>query len=323
MALSRRGFLNLSGASALALAWPAQADEIVTLGGLAFGTYWRISFAPSMDTTNVRQKMETIIHSVDAGMSPYLAQSELSRFNRSPSKDWVPVSAQIHKVVEAALRLSDFSAGSFDPTVGPIVGRFGFGPIEGARVGSYQQLALRSGALRKTDAALTLDLCGIAKGFALDRMVEDLDAAGLEDFLVELGGEVFARGRHPSGRAWHVAIEQPVSTIRGLAHLVALEGRAIATSGNNINFYDVGDRHYSHIIDPHISAPITGAIMSVSVLADGGMAADGLATALMVMGLEEGASFAQSRAIDALFLAKDGAGVKTIPTGRFAEVLLA
>ncbi len=322
MTYTRRRFLALSGASLAGLSWPAMARETQTLGGRAFGSYWRISLAAPTDIAPVRRRIEAVIATVDLGMSPYLALSEIARFNAVQSNDWVPVSAQTHVVIDAALRIADESAGSFDPTVGPIVGRYGFGPITGSRNSSYLQLALMPDAIRKHDAELSLDLCGIAKGFALDQMAAELDAQGIDDYMIELGGEVFARGHHPKGRAWQVAIEQREVGRASLGHLVALNGNAIATSGTSINAYDNGARRYSHLIDPRIGAPINDPVISVSVLSQSGMRADGLATALMVMGLKNGAAFAQDHAIDALFLAKDGSALKTVTTGRFAESLL-
>lgn len=322
MTVSRRNFLLLSGAAALAAVLPAQAKDTLALGGAAFGSSWRVSLPPGADAAAPRRRIEWIIAEVDGLMSPYRADSELSRFNALASTDWLPLSEQTRGVVEAALRIAAASGGAFDPTVGPLVGRYGFGPILGPAGGEFVQLALRPDAIRKDNPHLSLDLCGIAKGHALDLMAAELDGLGLADYLIELGGEVFARGRHPSGRSWQVAIERPVAGPVDLQHLVALDGMAIATSGDTVNAYEIAGRRYSHIIDPHAAAPVTGAVASVSVRAASAMEADGLATAVIAMGLEEGAAFAEEREIDALFLVRDGPSLKTIITGGFADHLL-
>ncbi len=317
----RRHFLALAGAAPLALPALARAAGTSTLGGHAFGSYWRLSLVG--DGEGLRESIEAIVRSVDRAMSPYRADSETSRFTASRSTDWVAVSPHTQSVVAAALAMARRSKGLFDPTVGPLVGRFGFGPIQGKRSGDHQQLAVGAGAIRKHDAGLSLDLCGIAKGHALDRIVAALDAKGLQSYLLEVGGEVFARGRHPAGRPWQVAIEDPRAEVSALARLVALDGHAIATSANKINGYDIGERRYGHIINPLTGSGIGTRLLSVSVVAPQAMLADGLATGMMAMGLEPAAAFAQEQGLDALLLVRDGKGLKSVMTGGMQARLLA
>jgi thiamine biosynthesis lipoprotein len=323
MTLSRRRFLLLSSAATLAATLPAQGGDAMTLGGPAFGSSWRLRLPAGADAEAAKGRIEQVIANVDGLMSPYRANSELSRFNASASTDWLPLSEQTHTVVDAALRIAEASGGAFDPAVGPLVGRYGFGPIHGPAAGDFTQFALQRRAIRKHIQHMSLDLCGIAKGHALDQITTQLDALGVADYLIELGGEVFARGWHPSGRSWQVAIERPVAGPVQLQHLVALDGMAIATSGDAINAYEVAGQRYSHIIDPHAGVPVAGALASVSVRAANAMEADGLATALFAMGLEAGAAYAEERNIGALFLVRDGATLKTITIGDFADHLLA
>lgn len=322
MLMNRRRFLTLSCVAPLFSSQSVRAAPTSTFGGHAFGSYWRVSCRAADSADRIRARIATVIDSVDAAMSPYRSDSEIGRFNASRSTDWAPVSPHTQTVVAAALHAARRCQGSFDPTVGPLVGRYGFGPIAGSRHGSHQQLAVRAGAIRKDDAGLTLDLCGIAKGHALDRMVVALDALGIGDYLIELGGEVFARGRHPAGRHWQVAVEDPRAESNALAHLVALDAQAVATSGNKVNGYALSGRRYGHIIDPLAQSATGTDLLSVSVMADAAMLADALATGMMAMGLEKAGAFAHSEGIDALLLARDGKGLKSLVFGRFAGRML-
>ncbi len=322
MPMNRRHFLALSCVAPLFPAQSVRAAATSTFGGHAFGSYWRITCREGSSTDRLRARIATIIASVDAAMSPYRPDSEIARFNASRSTDWLAVSPHTQTVVAAALHAARRCHGSFDPTVGPLVGRYGFGPIGGSRHGNHRHLAVRAGAIRKDDAGLTLDLCGIAKGHALDRMVVALDALGITDYLIELGGEVFARGRHPAGRRWQVAVEDPRVESNALAHLVTLDAQAIATSGNKVNGYALSGHRYGHIIDPLTQSATATNLLSVSVMANVAMLADALATGMMAMGLERAGAFAHSEGMDALLLARDGTGLKSFPFGRFAGRML-
>lgn len=322
MNISRRQVLFGAASAALVAAMPARAAETFVIGGPAFGTSWRLTLPGGTDAVSAKVAIEDIIHSIDTGMSPFRADSEISRFNGAETTDWVPLSSESCFVIDAALDIAERSRGAFDPTIGPLVGRYGFGPITNAAVGNYASVEMRSGAIRKSHSGLTLDLCGIAKGYALDRMTATLDSLGMQSFLIELGGEVSARGLHPEGRTWQVGIERPVLGRLQFLHLVGFEGQALATSGDAVNAYDFGGVHYSHIIDPRSGKPVRNGIASVSVLAASGMQADALATTLMVMGPEQGAGFAEQENIAALFVVRDGPHLREIITGGFADHIL-
>lgn len=323
MRLTRRCFLAGSTAAAWASLVPACGAATSAIGGAAFGSYWRVSVDRANDHRVIRRRVEAIVSSVSDVFSPFNGQSELSLFNALRTTDWAPVSPALHSVLSAALGIAETSSGAFDPTVGPFVSRYGFGPIRGASDGGYRQLSVGTDGIRKENDSITIDLCGIAKGYALDRMRGALDGLGIEDFLIELGGEVYAQGRHDAGRQWQVAIERPVDSSSSLAHLIALDGQAIATSGVTVNGYDMAGRRYSHIIDPRRRAPVNGDILSASVLADTAMEADGLATTLVAMQLDEATVFAEHLDLDAAIQVRDKEGATTVMTGRFADRLIA
>lgn len=319
--LTRRGFLTLSGAGLIAATTPALGTESRTLGGSAFGSYWRLTLPGGTDADAAAARIGAVVETIDGLFSPYRGDSAISRFNAAADTDWQAVPPAARPLVAEALDIAARSEGAFDPTVGPIVARYGFGPLHDAEPGRHTQLALGRDGLRKDTPGLSFDPCGIAKGHALDLAAAELDALGVADYLLDFGGELFARGAHPGGRGWQVAVENPLSG--GLEHVLALDGRAVATSGLAAQGYTVGGRTVGHIIDPAAGAPVLGQTVSVSVLAQSGMCADGWATALMALPHEAAIALAESRALDALFLLRDGDRLKTVTTGRASGHLLA
>lgn len=307
MTLTRRHFLALSSAATV-LPGAARASTSATqvLGGPAFGSYWRALTPAGIPEPALRTPVAAIVAEVDAAMSPYRAQSVLSRINRG---DRLPLPASMLETVRAALSLTDRTEGAFDPTVGPLVARYGFGPIHGP-TGDWRALSLTGNTLARAPDGPTLDLCGIAKGHALDRMAEAWVARGITDFVLELGGEVAVRGQHPEGRDWQVGIEDGRG---GLAGLARLPGLAVATSGQSAQSYRIGATEYGHIIDPATGAPASGRLASVSVIHDSAMLADGLATALFAMGPARARHYAETHALAAALTSADGS---TILTGR-------
>ncbi len=315
MKMTRRDVIVSGVAATFVAAAPAWAAT-ARISGPAFGSSWHAVLSPATDAGAAQRAIMAVVEAVDATMSPYRAVSDLSRFNRLRSTDWVPVAPSLAGVLEAALSVRARSRGAFDPTVGPIVHRFGFGPISGGR-GDADGLASRPGAIRKTDPTTTLDLCGIAKGHALDRMAAALTALGHRDALIELGGEVIAIGRHPDGRDWRVAIERPGSALATAQRILRLGGLALATSGLSAN--GIANPRLNHIIDPRTARPVAPGLASVSVLARDAQTADALATALLVMGPEAGPDLAEAEGISALFLVENGPGFREIATGDLSD----
>jgi len=320
----RRHFLALGGAACLVAA-PAiarAAPALTMLDGRAFGTSWRVSLPAGAATGPLRAAVEELLTGLDLEFSPWRANSVISRFNSGSARD-MAVSSEVAEVTRAALAVAEASEGRFDPTVGPLVARWGFGPIHDGSMpaGGWHRLSADDVHIAKSDPALTLDLCGIAKGHALDRMAVLLLDAGHDHFLIDLGGELAARGRHPSGRGWQVGIEDPRPAMDSLAGTLWLDGMAVATSGDRINGYDIGSRRFSHIIDPATREPVESRLASASVLAPTGREADGWATALMAAG-GAGPALAGRRGISALFLFREAGGLRRATTGRFAQHLV-
>lgn len=320
MQLTRRALMKGAAGTLLASALPIlPARAAAITGGAAFGTYWRAMLPPDANTNAATASIETIIALVDGAMSPFLSGSEISRFNRTNNLDWMEVSAPLHAVVTESLRVAAQTDGAFEPTLGPLVHRFGFGPITGGTGGSYADIAIGDGAICKHRPDLTLDLCAIAKGYALDRMADALKALEIENFMIELGGEVLAHGTHPAGRPWQVAVEQPQQGPLNIQRVLQLNGQAVATSGDTVNFVEHAGRRYSHIIDPRTQKPVDNAIASVSVIAPTAMRADAWATALMATGLERGTKLAKTHSIPALFMVRDATGFREHSTAGFSD----
>ncbi len=315
----RRAFLGMTAAAAVA--WPrlarAEAAGLEVLEGRAFGTRWRV-VAPRL--AGLRAPLEAVLAGVDAQMSPWRADSEVTRINGGSAGLW-PVSEATAEVTRAALGLARESGGGFDPTVGPLVARWGFGPIEGG-LADWSALSVGPGGIEKAADTVTLDLCGIAKGWALDRMADVLARAGVGDALIDLGGELRALGRHPGGRRWQVAVEDPRAPAEAAAALALPEGRAVATSGLSHQSYRLAGQEYGHIVDPLTGTPARGALRSVSVMAGDAMTADGWATALFAAGAEGGPVLARERGLSALFLLAQGDALVPVTTGEMAAHVL-
>lgn len=319
--LDRRGFLAFGGALCLAgggRAHATGASPLTGMRGAAFGTHWSVSLPAGADLSGLQARLEVLLAQLDLAFSPWRPDSVVARFNAGNARD-MSVTEEIAAVTGAAVRIASASGGTFDPTVGPLVARWGFGPIHGGtRPAGWLNLAAGNAHIAKAETGMTLDLCGIAKGHALDRMVGLLLDAGHEHFLVEFGGELAARGRHPSGRVWRVGIETPLVGREDFAGVLRLDGMAVATSGDLVNGYYIGRRRYSHIIDPMVGEPVESELASVSVLMATAREADGWATALMAAG-EAGPDLARRLDIAALFLFRDGPNLRSVATGNFRQ----
>jgi thiamine biosynthesis lipoprotein len=273
---------------------------------------------------DLESAVDAVLDEVDRHLSGWNPASDLVRFNMEISTDWVPVPTLLAESVEQSLAVSRDSEGAFDITVSPLVSVWGFGagaveedatPTTAdldrlSEAVGYRKLASRAhpAALRKSSPALQIDLDGIAPGIAIDRIAARLEALGIRDYLVELGGEVRARGRSAAGRPWRVAVESPLEGQRRAHALVELDGVGVSTSGDYRDFRDVAGRRISHTIDPRTAAPVMNGLASVTVLHPSAAVADAWATALMVLGPQEGMALARRRDLAVLFLARQADG---------------
>lgn len=253
--------------------------------------------------------------------------SEVSRFNQYQGTDWFPVSAELVSLVQFTQQLSQASQGYYDVTVGPLIRLWGFSSqssgnqvpnqeaVKAARaLVGYEKLQLRTEppALRKSVANLQLELASLADGFAADKAGEYLESLGIQHYMVEIAGEVRARGNSPRGDEWRIAIEKPLDgQQRAVEQILALQQAGLATSGDYRNFFVEGGQRYSHTLDPKTGSPIKHSLASVSVVAKQATHADAYATLLMALGEQKGLIFAQDNAIAAYFIWRTEQGFKT------------
>ncbi|HEX5139526.1 MAG TPA: FAD:protein FMN transferase [Dehalococcoidia bacterium] len=320
--MDRRTFITLLAASPLAAC--ARPDH-TTIRGLTMGTFYAVQLAARIDDA-VRARLKDLIEAelaaINRAMSTYDPRSELSAFNRREDLHWMPASRGLIEVIDSASRISTATQGALDVTVGPLVDLWGFGPqydvrrvpddaaIERVResVGyRHVQTDLSAGAIRKRHGRTRVDLSAIAKGYGVDRVAMILDREGVHDYLVEIAGEIRAKGATAAGIPWRIGIERPVDGGHVIGEIVALENRGISTSGSTQNFFEQDGRHYSHVIDPRTARPVGHPPIAVSVVAGTTMEADAWATSLVVLGPERGYALAQARGLAALFVTASGA----------------
>lgn len=318
----------------LAAACNRSPPELV-LSGPTMGTTYTVKVAappPSVDPAIVRVAIDDVLEHIDRSMSGYRADSEVARFNASASTQWRDVSPDLAAVVQASLDLSAACDGVFDITVAPLVAAWGFGPagepqvlpsdeqiaqIEAAIGYSKLHVRLDPPALRKDVAALSIDLNGIAPGFAVDRLADRLQALRIENFMIDIGGEIRAHGRNARGEPWHIAVEHPVDTERMPYAGVWLDGAAVSTSGEYRQYYERDGRRYSHTIDPRTGRTLDRAPGSVVVVAPLAAQADGWATALNVLGPRAGLALATRLHLPVLFIERDGSEWRSQATPEF------
>ena len=290
------------------------------LNGPTMGTRWSAQFhtAPDVDPSVIQAVIQAALQSavteVDTQMSTWSANSDLMRLNAAPLGDWCDVPASLMTVITLGLEIGRASKGAFDIGMGDAVTAWGFGPAEAApdrikaamntkRVPASDALDLdvAAGRLRKT-APIALDLNGIAKGYGVDRLAETLRDFGIMNALVGIDGEMRAMGLRPDGAPWSIAVEAPDPESRSAHSVLTLQDAAVATSGDYRHWVEVQGRHLSHTMDPRRGAPLMSSPASVTVVAKTCAEADAWATALMVLGAEQGAALARAQGLEALFL---------------------
>ncbi len=297
-------------------------ERIRELAGTTMGTTWSVKFVGSSASVQAAHRMIPLaLERVVAQMSPWECQSDISRFNRLALNRWQDLPPEFGRVMVSALRIAAESGGAYDPTLGALVDLWGFGP-SGSRASppspdevarrhrecGWRQLDLDNARRLRRSGYGPLDLCGIAKGFAVDLVAETLRELGIHNALVEIGGELRGHGVKPDGSPWWVEIDRPARSTADLPAepiLVALHQLAIATSGCERGFTRGAD-HFSHTLDPRTGWPIANGMMTATVLHRSCMEADGYATALMVMGPDAGVDFAVRHGLAALLLFRRG-----------------
>ena len=342
---------NDRGVTSSPVAYDAVHGQTLSWTGRTMGTTFRVvvwAKETRDDTTGyldqklLEQRVETRLAQINQRMSTYQADSELSQFNVAPPHRWFPVSTETAHVVEVAIGYHRATNGMLDVTIGPLMRLWGFddsstvtqqGPTHDQiqdilkRVGS-QHVRVRSekggkqqAAIQKLVEGLEIDVSSLAKGYAVDQLVALLRQAGGAGGLVEIGGEVRAWGHRADDRMWRVGIENPLIEGRTLAQIVKLDNAAVATSGDYRNFRSYRSGRVSHLIDPRTGMAQATGPRSVSVCAKTCMESDALATALFLMGQQEGLSWSEDNGVAAMFLTIENGKLRRVFSSHFAPYL--
>jgi thiamine biosynthesis lipoprotein len=291
------------------------------LSGTIMGTSYAISLVGehAISAKDIAAELNTL----DDLMTTYRDDSELMQLNRALVNTWIDVSTCLFEVLSLSQDVSLLSKGAFDITVAPLVNLWGFGPTDSRldslpdygsisalmqKVG-FQYLELdpsQQAVLKKQD--VNIDLSGIAKGYAVDQIAKLLDMQNIDNYLVEIGGEIRSRGLNSDRQAWRIAIERPDSLLiqESAQRIILLSDQALATSGDYRNFFELDGERYSHTINPQTGYPIKHQLASVTVISSNTARADALATAFSVMGEAEGMRLAEEHKIAAYFLLRKG-----------------
>jgi thiamine biosynthesis lipoprotein len=312
--------------------------DIASLGGHTMGTTWQVKLvvARSRDLHPLHAGIQAQLDAVVAQMSTWEADSDISRFNRAAAGVWQTLPPLFDTVMQCALEIAQRSGGAFDPTVGPLVALWGFGAqaqaqrvpdaatlaATRARCG-WERLRWQPGRLLQP-GGLALDLSAIAKGFGVDQVSTWLRENGVHAALVEVGGELHGYGRKPDDQPWRVLVESAPEEDAHAEHpprVLALRDLAVATSGDRWHHFEQSGEQFSHTLDPRTGAPVTRAAAAVTVVAGSAMQADAWATALTVMGRDDGIAFARTHALAARFVSRGAHGIEEHMSPAFEHLL--
>jgi thiamine biosynthesis lipoprotein len=322
--------------SIILVACSAPKEQETHLTGPTMGTTYNVKYVPvdGEDKQKLKQQIDQMLLDINQLMSTYIQDSELSRFNQWGSTEPFPMSAQTLEVMAEAKRLGEMSNGLLDVTIGPLVNLWGFGPqsrpekiptdslikITQQQIG-LDKLTIGPSWASKSQPTLNVDLSTIAKGYAVDQLAELLLAHKITNFLVEIGGEMRVSGIKATGTPWKIAIETPEAEQRSVQEIISIGDNAVATSGDYRIYYEQDGVRYSHLIDPSTGYPITHNVVSVTVIHPSSMTADGLATALIVMGKDKALALAETYNIAVLLITKEKDGFTEYTSAKFEQLV--
>lgn len=289
-----------------------------------------------LDHDVMQASIDGVLDQVNQEMSTYLHDSELSGINKSRADEWIPVSANLWQLLAKAQEIHGKTQGVYDVTIGPLVNLWGFGPdsaledkipsvtaiADARKIVDATKIELRSdpSVLRKGVPDLYIDLSSIAKGHGVDRVGALLEKNGVANYLVEIGGELLAKGHSSRGDRWKIAVEKPQAGNVAVQRVLGVDGYGVATSGDYRNYFEKDGVRYSHTIDAKSGYPVTHKLASVTVVAENAASADGWATALFVLGEKEGLKVANREELAAYFIYKSDEGFAVIESDAFARM---
>jgi thiamine biosynthesis lipoprotein len=298
--------LSLAIAAGFTFCGRLTTENEVKLNGMAQGTYYAITYFDA-ENRNLQPEIDSFFKAFDKSASVYLPESIISRFNNNDPG--TIADDAFTTVFNKSIEVSEATNGAFDITTMPLTNAWGFGftdpmKLDSAQVDSllkfvdYKRISLVDGKLIKEIPEIKIDYNAIAQGYSADLIGKMLIEKGITNFLIDVGGEVLAKGKKPDGTQWKVGIEKPANEAndeRSLDVIVKLEDKALASSGNYRRFFVRDGKRYAHTIDPKTGYPVTHTLLSASVMANDCMTADAYATAFMVMGVEKAKEFLENR----------------------------
>ena len=297
---SRKRILPLLLILVILIYWYIKKPQpLVVIEGVTFGTIaYHIKYKDE-EQRNFQESIDSVLLLFNNSLSHYIPESELSRFNKS-SEPQAYESPFMLPVLEESRKIYLASEGAYNPAIMPIVNAWGLGPEEEAEIDSalidsllaftdFKLVQFDYQQIWKTDPRLQLDFSAIAKGYGVDVIAHFLEAKGIADYFVEIGGELVCRGVNAKDKPWLIGVIDPGSDLLNQSFIATVEisDRAMATSANNFNYRIIDDVKYSHTIDPDTGYPVTRSILSATIFSEECMTADALATACMVMGVEK------------------------------------
>ena len=273
-----------------------------TLQGKIFGTLYTVTYEHNAD---LQPQIVAAMQAVDNSLSPFNKHSIITHINNNDS---IEIDTLFAEVYHTAKEIYNESYGAFDPTVAPLVNAWGFGFKKGTSISAatidsltqligFDRITLNNKQITKADERIMLDFSAIAKGYGSDRVARVLDSCGIQNYMVEIGGEIVLKGHNKNGNPWGIGITKPtddsLSLNQELQTVLRLTDCAIATSGNYRNFYYKDGVKYAHTIDPRTGYPVQHTLLSATVIADKCMRADALATAFMVLGADSAMAYCE------------------------------
>ncbi len=299
--------------------FPGRGPQMINIRGVVFGTYYSIIYYDDEGRV-FEEAIDSVFREFNASLSFYDPQSILSKINRNEE---TLVDEYFRVVFNRAQEISEETDGAFDATVFPLVNAWGFGFSDRSvmtteKVDSmlefigYDKVYIDGDHIEKKDERVQLDFNAIAKGYAADVVGFFLESKGLDTYMVEIGGDLIAKGLKPDGSKWRIGLEVPADDMHAeqqWQYFVEIVDAGLATSGDYRRYYEVDGKRYSHTIDPHTGYPVSHQLLSASVFAKDAMSADAYATAFMVMGLEDATAFVENREdLEAYFIFYDDDG---------------
>lgn len=314
------------------------SPDVIRISGQTMGTTYHVVLVDSdLDEGEIAIEINEVLAQVNAQMSNWDPNSEISRINASTETGPIPISAELAMLLQAAGQIHDQSEGKFDVALGPLIDLWGFGARKPgdalpapadilaamARSGQTRQMTLDTEAqtLTKARPDVQIALAAIAKGYGVDAVANALRAHEAENFMVEIGGDLVVSGENEQGEPWSIGIERPDAAAQTVELIVPLRDMAMATSGDYRNFVEHDGQRYSHIIDPVTGQPITHNTTSATVLAENAMLADGWATAMLALGQERGLQIANARGLAVHFITRSEDGFASATSSAFDALL--